>query len=187
MNNKYNFETINGIYGNSVDEEDIHRDLIKQCSVGGVEIGILYGHTTRILCEGNPNIPIYGIDPIIPDSMNANVLGDRKRIQANMANCNNFTFYNDYSFNVIRHFHKPFDYLFIDADHRYEFVKQDFDDWYPKLALGGYLLLHDSAANRGGPHHWEGPSRLADELIVEQKLSYLITVYCLTAFQKVEE
>ncbi len=52
------------------DEQALHSELIKKCNLGGVELGILEGKTTRNLCESNPNIPIYGIDPIIPDSMN---------------------------------------------------------------------------------------------------------------------
>ncbi len=169
------------------DEQALHGELIKKCTLGAVEIGVLDGSTTKNLCESNPNIPVYGIDPIIPDSMNPSIVGSLAQIQGNTQHCKNFIFYNDYSYNVIKHFDKPYDYLFIDADHRYEFVKQDFDEWYPNLLPGGYLLLHDSAANRGGVHHWEGPSRLADQLIEDDQIEYITTLYCLTAFRKPSE
>jgi len=48
--------------------------------------------------------------------------------------------------------------LFIDGDHRYEMVRQDFDLWFPKLLEGGYLLMHDTI-------RWEGPRRVARESI----------------------
>ena len=36
-----------------------------------------------------------------------------------------------------------FDMVFIDAEHTYEAVKQDIQDWYPKVKRGGFLAGHD--------------------------------------------
>jgi predicted O-methyltransferase YrrM len=41
------------------------------------------------------------------------------------------------------------DLLFIDADHRYEGLKADWEAWSPKLRAGGFALLHDT---RVPPH-----------------------------------
>ena len=38
-----------------------------------------------------------------------------------------------------------FDYVYIDADHLYESVKQDIELWYPKVKAGGLLAGHDFA------------------------------------------
>lgn len=37
----------------------------------------------------------------------------------------------------------PIAALFIDGDHSYESVKQDINNYYPKISDGGYLAFHD--------------------------------------------
>ena len=52
------------------------------------------------------------------------------------------------------------DLLFLDGDHSYEAVLQDFEDWAPKIKPGGLLAMHDVVH----PVH-EGPRRVVDERI----------------------
>lgn len=47
--------------------------------------------------------------------------------------------------------------LFIDADHTYEAVSEDFRLWSPLVVCGGYIVLDDVPG-------WPGPTRLALEL-----------------------
>ncbi len=35
------------------------------------------------------------------------------------------------------------DFVYIDANHAYDFVKEDIELWYPKVKKGGYLCGHD--------------------------------------------
>ena len=35
------------------------------------------------------------------------------------------------------------DFIYIDANHKYEFVKQDMETWFPKLRRGGVFAGHD--------------------------------------------
>ena len=59
------------------------------------------------------------------------------------------------------------DFVYIDANHSYEFVKQDIELWYPKIKNGGYILGHDYldiewykdpnfAENGKDKHIWNG-------------------------------
>jgi hypothetical protein len=110
---------------------------------GIVEIGVLDGETTKSFSE-HAICPIYGIDPIIPDSMNPDLVGSEERIASNMAQYKDFFLFKDYSYNAIKYFNKPFDFLFIDGDHNYDAVKYDFMTWGDKLMDYGYIAFHDS-------------------------------------------
>jgi len=172
--------------GNGEDEKTLHSNLAKNCKYGIVEIGVLNGDTTKIFCEANKDIKIYGIDPMIPDSMNFDLIGNEQKIIELQKIYNNFTFIKDYSFNAVKKFKNKFDYIFIDGDHNYELVKKDVEDWLPKLQIGGHMALHDSALNRGGPIWWGGPSKVADELIYNENLEYIETVFTITLFKRIK-
>ncbi len=66
--------------------------------------------------------------------------------------------------------------LWIDGDHGYESVKQDFDDWFPRLEVGGWLAIHDTVNN------WHGPTKLTRELLSDRSDLSDIGVVLLTFF-----
>ncbi len=45
---------------------------------------------------------------------------------------------------------RPFDVFFIDADHRYEYIKRDIGLWLPKVKKGGILCGHDYSTPHPG-------------------------------------
>ena len=50
----------------------------------------------------------------------------------------------EYSVEASRKFpNEFFDYVYIDADHSYEAVKEAIKHWYPKIKMGGYIAGHD--------------------------------------------
>ena len=51
------------------------------------------------------------------------------------------------------------DGVFIDADHTYEAVKRDIQNWMPKVREGGILAGHDYVST------WPGVMRAVDELV----------------------
>ena len=184
-NNKYKMSNDYKSVGDALLEQDVHSKISKQCKMCIVELGILNGDTTKIFLE-NSNVRVYGIDPIIPDSMNEKLIGDLNKI-LDLKKFSNFIFIQDYSFNVIKNWNESISYLFIDASHLYSDVERDFNDWFPFLINGGYISFHDSAANRGGPYWWDGPSKFVDEIIMnDDRLEYVETVFSMTVFKKIK-
>ena len=147
-------------HGTYADECEKHAEISKTCKKCIVELGVLWGNTTKILLNNNNNVSVYGIDPIVPDSKDATLIGDINKINELKMQYNNFIFIKDFSYNVIKTWKKEISYIFIDADHRYEAVKKDFEDWLPFVEQGGFISLHDSAANRGGSLCWEGTIKI---------------------------
>jgi len=47
------------------------------------------------------------------------------------------------------------DLLFIDGDHRYEYARQDYELWYPKVKPGGLILLDDTQLSEDMERFWE--------------------------------
>lgn len=55
------------------------------------------------------------------------------------------------------------DILFIDTNHEYQSVKQDLENWLPKVKSNGIVLFHDYGS-------WKGVTEAVDENIKEGKL-----------------
>lgn len=168
-------------------EINLLKKYAKQAKVGIVEIGILDGGTTKEMATV-ANVPMYGIDPLIPDSMNKRLIGTEEKIVNNLKFYPEFTFFKDYSFNVVKNWSKPFDFIFIDGDHTYEAVKQDFEDWLPLNSSGGYIAFHDSHPiiedGREIFAGWPGCVQLVNELRNDNRVNFIEVADSITVFQK---
>lgn len=158
----------------------------QMAKLGIVEIGVLDGLTTKEIAKVS-NVPIYGIDPIIPDSMNPNLSGSVDKIRKNLEFYPKFEFFKDFSYNLAGTWQKPFDFIFIDGDHEYEAVKKDFEDWFKLIGPGGFIAFHDSApvlSIPGAFEGWSGPIRLVKELKEHPGLEFVETQDSLSVFRK---
>lgn len=66
------------------------------------------------------------------------------------------------SMEVLKAWDKPIGLLWIDGDHRYESVRDDFFGWEPHVGEGGLIALHDT-------YSWEGVRRFVDEDILRSE------------------
>jgi hypothetical protein len=153
----------------------------------GCEIGVLNGETSAFFLNEFPNLTLLGIDPIIPDSMEASLIGNKEIIDQNIANNKDrWEFYMDYSYRVHSLFQdEHFDFIFIDGDHTYDAVSQDFELYLPKVKKGGLIFMHDSRMNSGGANFHVGSSKFADHIIAnDSRVSLIGEAFSLTAFIK---
>ncbi|HYC34328.1 MAG TPA: class I SAM-dependent methyltransferase [Candidatus Paceibacterota bacterium] len=164
-----------------------------------VEIGCAYGASTlALLISKKLESKLTSIDPFIKDSMGefqADEEECRQKVSKALRDIglgdtiNSWELVPDYSFNHVKEFTSPIGFIFIDGDHTYEAVKQDFEEWFPLVEKSGYIAFHDSARPIDATHDkwengWPGPSRLVREIRERGDLELVEQVKSLSVFQK---
>lgn len=164
-----------------------------------VEIGCAFGASSAIfLAHVGEKTIVTSIDPFIVDSM-ATFQATKEKCIRNVTRIlkalgqthkiKQWELNTDYSYNIVDTWTNPIDVLFIDGDHRYEAVAKDFNDWLPHVKKGGYILFHDSRKEAGTPKDtfnrgWEGPTRLAKELLSDTRVKLVDEVFSITVWEK---
>ena len=117
-----------------------------------VEVGSYRGRSTIALCAGSSvgaKLPVFAVDP---HEEAAGVLGGRFGPQDRVAFFRNLLktgmatyvrLINTTSDIVARGWKTPVALLFIDGDHRYEWVSADFDAWWPHLATDAMVAFNE--------------------------------------------
>lgn len=173
-------------------EKDLFRDSLTEYMVNnmgtihGVELGVLIADTSKFLLELDERINLIGIDPIIPDSMNANLIGDENIILNKTKEFGDrFKFKKDFSYNVVDEVSDDIDFIFIDASHHYEDVEKDYKMFFVKVKKGGLIYFHDSRMYRGGAPFHVGSSKYVDHLIeTDNNIELVGEAFSLTCFIK---
>lgn len=136
--------------------------LAGKCPENGVivEIGSWKGKSTVWLASGaiKSNSKVYAIDPHNGNSSEIKEeYGEIDTYDTFIENITKaklleqITPIRKTSEEAIRNFDKEIDLLFIDGDHNYDEVKNDFDLWFPKLRNGGVIAFHDTVGTFSGP------------------------------------
>lgn len=108
-----------------------------------VEIGCYEGKTTAELAK-HARGRVYSIDPFFEGRMGIAYGELVARTHCWRQGVKNVEFIKGFSYEVAPKFHFPIDLLFVDADHTFEAVVRDWEDWFPKVKTGGTIALHDS-------------------------------------------
>lgn len=61
----------------------------------------------------------------------------------------------------------PFDFVFLDALHTYDGLRDDWIAWAPLVAPGGIIAIHDSRATPGGHSEDVGAVRFTNDVILK--------------------
>lgn len=118
--------------------------------VTGAEIGVLEGRYSEILCQSNPNLKVYSIDPweFYPVQRNFRkpwvyepLYQKAKEILSKYPNSE---IVRKKSMDAVKDFaDESLDFVFIDADHWFQQVTNDIAEWSKKVRVGGIVAGHD--------------------------------------------
>jgi len=127
-------------------------DIAKLCGVlgfkEGAEIGVCKGKFSRVFCWNVPNIHLYCIDTW---ESNPNDPGDVGLLnESNYAHAKkilepfNITFIQSTSMSAVTKFKdESLDFVYIDANHTFDYVMEDMINWSKKVKIGGIISGHD--------------------------------------------
>jgi hypothetical protein len=116
----------------------------------GVEVGVLDGTYSEVLCKDIPNLKLYSVDKwaVYPIYHNR-----RKQYHYDAAygqaleklkpypNCQ---IIKEWSMDAVKQFEdNSLDFVFIDANHDFEHITEDIAEWGKKVRIGGIISGHD--------------------------------------------
>lgn len=132
---------------NRIELAEFFRD---QGYVKGVEVGVCDGRYSKVLMDTIPGLRLFGIDPYFEydgDSKNRHQEHHDKHLhnaRAILMPLKGYSLILSRSVDAVELFQdNSLDFVFIDANHTYEAVKEDITTWYPKVRSGGVLSGHD--------------------------------------------
>ena len=125
----------------------------------GCEIGVAAGTHCKSILETTHVTKLYGIDPYFDYPDPTNVAMNQKwfdiyyyKVKDRLSPFGKrFELIRDFSVKAVNRFKdNELDFVFIDANHVYEFVLQDIDIWYKKVRQGGIISGDDYATVHPG-------------------------------------
>jgi hypothetical protein len=158
------------------DYEDVYNDIVKLANDGQhfVEIGAWYGQSTSYLAveiiNSKKNIRL----DVVDTWRGSDQMYDPSNVAYDKTLIRNGTIFPEFIknmkpvINIINPIEKDsivasylyadssLDFVFIDAEHKYEFVIKDITHWLPKVKKGGVIAGHD--------YGWEGVTRAINEV-----------------------
>lgn len=130
---------------------DLAKKFAKMGFRVGAEIGVADGRYSEYMCKVIPDLKLYCVDPWAPYKGNRRYLGYSRRdhrpneelARERMAPYN-ASMMKMMSVEALTQFTEgDLDFVYIDGNHDYEYVKQDIEGWTRKVRGGGIVAGHD--------------------------------------------
>jgi hypothetical protein len=168
-----------------MEELNTHSDLIAHLLKPrkhevGCEVGVHTGDTTITLLEKLPDIRIYhAVDPWESyetyDGSKYRKPGNKKFktwssaleyfIKRTKKYKKKIRVHRMTSVEAVKSFDdESLDWVFIDANHEYPYIKENLELWAPKVKVGGFVSGHDYG------NKWNGIKKAVDEFVPKNKL-----------------
>lgn len=124
--------------------------VIKESGVKrGAEVGVAAGAFSLMLCEAIPDLKLFCIDPWIGYDGNRRGGSDKRHSRNYQTTRERLSSYDATlmrmkSMQAVSVFaDEALDFVFIDGNHDYAFVKEDIEEWSKKVKSGGIVACHD--------------------------------------------
>jgi len=163
-------------------------DLLREKGLNGIgiEIGVATGNFSQILLEHTSLQKIYFLDAWkhfspeeYKDPCNASQKEQDKRhasvIKRLAPYGDRYEIIKGDCTEIVNNFEDGyFDFLYIDANHEYQYIKRDLKNWYPKVKSGGIFAGHDYLTSTNSKKIC-GVKKAVDEFCSEHNLEVFIT------------
>lgn len=115
----------------------------------GAEIGVLFGRYSKILCEANPKLKLYSVDPWLSydeykdrtPQKNFDELYETTKKNLALFNCE---IIRKKSMDAVQMFQdESLDFVYIDGNHEFTSEANDIHEWGKKVKVGGIISGHD--------------------------------------------
>jgi hypothetical protein len=139
----------------------------------GVEVGVDMGKFSRYICENIPNVKLFCVDPWIeyPCRPHHGLTGNQEHrdrcFEVSKQVLRNFDveFVRKHSMEAVKGFeNESLDFVYIDGNHEYSYVKDDISQWNKKVRNNGIVSGHDYY------RHGRGVVRAVNEYVREDKI-----------------
>ena len=150
----------------------------------GAEIGVELGAFSKHLIQDNPNLKLYCIDFWKSYMFNGAGKGGVKAGKSSSRQQDyyqraveklapyNCELIRASSMDAVKDFDdESLDFVYIDANHDYEFVKEDIREWSKKVRIGGIVSGHDYQVFSSGN---DGVIRAVDEWVAENNIDLIV-------------
>jgi len=144
----------------------------------GAEIGVAQGFYSEVLCQQIPGVKLYCIDPWLhyqeysdfAKESTFRTMEQEARDRLGKYGC---VIVKKFSSDAVKDFaDESLDFVFIDGNHAYKYVKEDIELWTPKVRKGGIVSGHDYYKTKAGN---VGVITAVDEYIKEHKYKLELT------------
>jgi len=147
LNNFFNIEIIKTHPKEAI---KFAKKYFKDKKIEAIEIGVLKGESSLAMIKNLNLIKLNLIDPYTrysdykKDGNYKNIKLAKKLAKKRLAPCaNKINWIFDYSENAYKKIDEQVDFIYIDGNHEYEYVKKDLELYWPKLKNNGIFSGHD--------------------------------------------
>lgn len=132
------------------DREDLAKWFNELGFTKGAEIGVLWGRYSKQLCDHNPNLKLYCIDPWLEHSDYHDAHCPQDRMESlyeqtkELLKDSNCVIIRKKSMDALADFEdESLDFVYIDGNHQFTSEANDIHEWSKKVRKGGIIAGHD--------------------------------------------